>query len=223
MRSAGVRSSPSPGLPAIREAAAAPLDACADDRGYPPPRPSPTRGEGELERAHADPPARRRRLRHAAVRAERGPRRHARADELHQPRAWRLRHARRLCHGVADEPRRRALSGDAADRLPRSRDRRRRAGAHALSAALWREPARSGAVHHRPRLHGDAGRQLSARRSAAADQPAGVSSRAGSNSHGVGIGVYRLFTILLCGAIAAGVADLSGRDALRRAAARGGR
>ena len=57
-----------------------------------------------------------------------------------------------------------------------SGDPRRRARAHALSAALWRKPARSGAVHHRPRPDGDADRRLPHRRRAAA----GSSARHGS-------------------------------------------
>ena len=72
-------------------------------------------GKAEVSRSggtrltDADPAVRRHRLRHAAVRAGRRPGRDAGADELHQPRARRLRDGRRLRHGAADEPRRRAV------------------------------------------------------------------------------------------------------------------
>ena len=75
----------------------------------------------------------------------------------------------------------------------------------ALPPALWCEPARSGAVHDRPRSHGDADRQLSARRPAAADPSARLAVRAASSSTASAIGVYRLFLIVVCGAIAAGL------------------
>ena len=154
-------------------------------------------------RAHADHPARRRRLWHVAVRAQRRARGDARVDELHQPRAWRLRHARRLCHGAADEPRRRAVPGDAAGSPSSSRR---------WSASCW--SARS--------IGGSTARARSIRccspsawcswrcrppticsaisRSRSTCRP---SCKAGSIFSGVGIGVYRLFTIALCGAIAA--------------------
>ena len=64
-----------------------------------------------------------------------------------------------------------------AGRLPRSGHPRHRARAHALSAALRLEPARSGAVHHRPRPDGDAGRRFFPRRRAAAGQSAGMALR----------------------------------------------
>ena len=69
-----------------------------------------------------------------------------------------------------------AFPSDAPCGLPHSGDPRRRARAHALSAALWRKSARSGAVHHRPRPDGDADRRLPHRRRAAA----GSSARHGS-------------------------------------------
>ena len=82
------------------------------------------------DRADADPPVRRHRLRHAAVRARRRPGGDARADELHQPRARRVRDGRRLRHGAADEPRRLAVP-----RLPAARLRGRRGCSARCSSA----------------------------------------------------------------------------------------
>ena len=90
-------------------------------------------GQGEVTRlpaGHADPALRRHRLRHAAVRAGRRAGGDAGADELHQPRARRLRDGRRLRHRAADEPRRRAVPRLPADRLRR----RRRCSARCSSA-----------------------------------------------------------------------------------------
>ncbi len=127
--------------------------------------------------AHADDPVRRRRLRHAAVRAGERAFGDAGADELHQPRPRRLRHGRRLCHGADDGAPRRAVPRHPAGRVSRPGDPRRRPRAHALPPALWREPARPGPVHHRPRADGDADRQFPARRRGAAGQPAAVALR----------------------------------------------
>nr|CUV14090.1 protein of unknown function [Ralstonia solanacearum] len=74
--------------------------------------------------------------------------------------------------------RRHAVPGHAADRLPGRRRRRLRAGAHAVPAALSREPARPGAVLHRARLHGHGGRHLCLGAVAAAGGVAGRAARA---------------------------------------------
>ena len=61
------------------------------------------------------------------------------ADELHQPRARRVRDGRRLRHGAADEPRRRAVP-----RLPAARLRRcRRCSARVLERTLYRPHVRA--------------------------------------------------------------------------------
>ena len=91
---------------------------------------------------------------------------------------------------LADEPRRRSLPRHAAGRVRRSGAPRGRARAHALPPALWREPARSGAVHDRPCADGDADRQLFSRRPTATDSSAGL-ARGRFEFHGVGIGVYQ--------------------------------
>ena len=90
------------------------------------PRPAPAAVRGSW---HADNPFRRHRLRHAAVRARLRTCGDARADELRQPRARRLRDGRRLRHRRADAALRRALSRDASRR--RSSFRRCRARARA--------------------------------------------------------------------------------------------
>ena len=83
---------------------------------------------------HADDPVRRRRLRHAAVRAGLRACGDAGVDELRQPRARRLRHGGRLRHRAADEPARRAVPGLPAGGLRDRGGPRPRARAHALSS-----------------------------------------------------------------------------------------
>ena len=90
--------------------------------------------EHDKAAAHADDPVRRRRLRHAAVRAGERALGDAGADEFHQPRARRLRHGRRLCDGAADEPRRRRRSSPPC-RPPSSS---RRSSASSLERTLYR-------------------------------------------------------------------------------------
>ena len=178
-----------------------------------------SQGDG---RPHADDPVRRRRLRHAAVRAGERALRDARADEFHQPRARRLRHGRRLCDGAPDEPRRRSLPRHPAGRLPRPGDPRRRARAHALPAALRRKPARSGAVHHRPRPHGDADRRFLPRRRAAAGRSAGLAVRQRDVSRRRNQPLSPVHRRRLR-RDRRRAAALPGQDALRRATAGGGR
>ena len=82
---------------------------------------SPARGRDDRASCtHADHPVRRHRLRHAAVRAGVRAGRHARADELRQSRARRVRHGGRLHHGRPGQPARRAVPRLPAARLPRS-------------------------------------------------------------------------------------------------------
>ena len=120
---------------------------------------------------HADPPVRRHRLRHAALHPCRRPRGHAGVDEFHQPRARRVRDGRRLHHGAAHEPRRRAVPGLPADRLRRHRAARRAARADALPADVRAAAPRPGAVLDRPGVHGGHRRRL-LRRLDAAEHPA---------------------------------------------------
>ena len=172
-------------------------------------------------RRHADDPARRRRLRHAAVRAERlvGD---AGVDEFHQPRPRRLRHGRRLCHGAADEPRRRSVPRHAAGRLSHS---------GALGVALERTLYR--------RLYGASpldqvlftiglvfmampiADYCSATSRSRFNLPAWLHGRI--EIHGVSIGVYRLFIIVGVRRDRGGAADIPGQDPLRRATESGSR
>ena len=186
-------------------------------------RRSPIRG-GLATLRHADPPLRRHRLRHAAVRARRRARGDARADELHQPRARRVRDGGRLHHGAADEPRRRAVPRLPAARLPR---RRALLGA-VLEPTLYRRmyaPAapRPGAVLDRPRLHGGDRRSTtsSARRSRTSSCPPGC--RAASTSAGSASARYRLFIIVVCALLALALQCGAGAHPLRQPAARRGR
>ena len=74
-------------------------------------------------------------------------------DEFHQPRARRVRDARRLRVRRADVARGSAFPRDAAGRLSGAGRRRHRARADAVSAAVQGDPSRSGDVLHRPRVH----------------------------------------------------------------------
>ena len=135
-----------------------PLTRLAASRPYPLPA---NAGRGKrLAPAHADHPVRRYRLRHAAVRAGVRARGHARADELRQSRAWRVRHGGRLHHGRAGQPARPAVPRLAAARLRAHRDRRRRIRAHALCARLFEDPSRAGAVLDRSGVHVGRGGRL---------------------------------------------------------------
>src|SRR5215468_1093042 len=103
--------------------------------------------------SHADHSVRRDRLRHAAVRAGMRAFGHARADEFRQSRPRLVRYGGRLHHAGPGQPRRPAVLRRASHRLRRHRAHRGAVRAHALCARLQQEPPRSGAVHHRPRLH----------------------------------------------------------------------
>ena len=83
-------------------------------------------------------PVRRRRLRHAAVRAGLRTGGHARADEFRQSRAWRLRHGRRLCLRGAGQPVRLAVLRSLPLAFVASAADRRGAGARAVSSPLHR-------------------------------------------------------------------------------------
>ena len=140
-------------------------------------------------------------------------------DELRQPRAWRLRHGRRLRHRRADEP----LGVPFLACLPLGLPRRPRCSAPSLERTLYRhlyarDPPRPGAVLDRPRLHVRRGRRLR-RGLAAADHPAARRCcRAASRSSACSIGVYRLFLIVVCGVLAVGAAIDPGAHALRQPA-----
>ena len=127
-------------------------------------------------------PVRRLRLRDAAVPAVGRAVGHARDDEFRQPRALRLRDARRLRHRHADEQLRLAVPRHAAVRVPRRRAGQRRARAHALPPALSRERSRPGAAHHRARLHVGRGRGLYLRHRPAAGADAVLPARLGRRS-----------------------------------------
>ncbi len=105
-------------------------------------------------------PVRRRRLRHAAVRARLRPCGDAGIDELRQSRAWRLRDDGRLCLRGSGQSIRLAVLRRSAAGLCRKRADRRGAGAHALSSPLHAQPSRSGVVQHRARLHVGGGGRL---------------------------------------------------------------
>src|SRR5258705_8111475 len=105
-------------------------------------------------------PVRRRRLRHAAVRAGLRACGNARTDEFRQPCAWRVCHDGRLCLRGPGQSIRLAVLCSLAAGVCRQRDDRRGAGALALSASLQPQPSRSGAVQRRPRLHVGGGGRL---------------------------------------------------------------
>ena len=124
-------------------------------------------------------PVRRRRLRHAAVRAGLRAGGDAGADELRQPRAWRVRHGRRLCLRGAGQP---ITAGRSS---PRCRWRLSSSAAIgvvlerlALPPSLHPQPSRPGAVHRRPRLHVGGGGRLHHGLVADLHQAAGGAGRA---------------------------------------------
>ena len=156
----------------------------------------------------ADPPLRRHRLRHAAVRAGRRAGRDAGLDELHQPRARRVRDGGRLRHGAADETRRRALPGHPAAGLPRSR----RCSARCSSARCtgrctagrtWtRCCSRSAWCSWRSRRSTTS----SARRSRTSSCPSGCRAASRSARRVARHRRYRLFIIVVCVVLALGAA-----------------
>ena len=105
-------------------------------------------------------------------------------------------------------------------RLPLRRLAGRRARAHALPAAVRREPSRPGAVLDRPGLHGGRGGRLPhGRQQQIIRLPPGC--RAGIEVLGVGIGRYRLFIIVICGLLAIVAAAGALPHPLRQPAPRG--
>ncbi len=125
--------------------------------------------------------------------------------------------------GAADEAARRAVPRHAAGRVPRAGARRRRPGTHALPPPLRRQPARSGAVHDRPRADGDAGGRLSV--SAISRRQVNLPAFLLGRIEFHGLDRRRLSAVHRRGVRAdrGGAAGLSRRDAVRRAIARRGR
>src|SRR6267378_3568754 len=79
--------------------------------------------------------------------------RHHGSDGLRQPRAWSVRHGRRLCADHRDLALRRALSARTRARLRFCRSRQRGPRAAPVFEALHGERSRAGALHHRADLH----------------------------------------------------------------------
>ena len=120
---------------------------------------------------------RRLRLRDAAVPALGRAVGDARHDEFRQPGALQLRHARRLCHGDADQRARLAVPGHAAVRLPVGGGGERGVRARALSAALSGDRSRPVPAHDRDRVHLGRRRRLCLRHHPAAGDAAGLPAR----------------------------------------------
>src|SRR6516225_501143 len=109
---------------------------------------------------HADHPLRRYRLRHAAIRSGMRALGHARTDEFHQSRAWRLRHGGRLLHRHSGQPPRYSFCTRIADRFFVYGAALRIFRTHALCPCLLTQPSRPGAVHYRAGLHVGRGGRL---------------------------------------------------------------
>ena len=143
---------------------------------------------------------------------------HARADELRQSRAWRLRHGGRLHHGHSGQPLGPAVPRLAAARLPRSPRR-------SASCSSARSTCTSTRKSHLEQVLFTIG--LVFMSVAAVDYVMGSQQQFVSipsylqgqiNLFGVGIGRYRLLIIVICGLLTVALQFVARQDALRQSA-----